>query len=306
MSMSAKEPKPASVSPFQSLTAGVIAGAVEASITYPTEYVKTQLQLQGKTAPQTFKGPIDCVVKTVREKGFFGLYRGLSALIIGTASKAGIRFLTFEQIKKALADENGALSGQRVVLAGLGAGVAEAVLVVTPTETIKTKLIHDQNKPNPQYRGLVHGTQQIIRAEGLGGIYRGVTAVIARQGANSAVRLSTYGLLKEKVQTRYPLDPSTNKRLVPWYVNFANGAIAGIVTVYTTMPLDVVKTRMQGLEARTLYRGTFHCLSRVVTEEGIRALWKGATPRLGRLFFSGGIVFTVYEQVLSVFDRIKK
>ena len=36
------------MSPFQSIIAGMIAGAVEASITYPTEFVKTQLQLQGK------------------------------------------------------------------------------------------------------------------------------------------------------------------------------------------------------------------------------------------------------------------
>ncbi|TPX67689.1 hypothetical protein SpCBS45565_g03553 [Spizellomyces sp. 'palustris'] len=294
------------VPPSHSLAAGTIAGAVEATITYPTEYVKTQLQLQSKTAVKAFDGPWDCVVKTVRERGFFGLYRGLSALVIGTASKAGIRFLSFEQFKKMLADENGKVAGQRMMLAGLGAGVTEAVIAVTPTETIKTKLIHDQNQPNPRYRGLIHGTREIIRSEGIGGIYRGMTAVVARQGANSAVRLSTYGMLKEKVQDRYPLDPITNKRVVPWYVTFANGAFAGIVTVYSTMPLDVMKTRMQALNAKELYRNSFHCLYRIVTEEGIRALWKGATPRLGRLIFSGGIVFTVYEQVLSIFERTQR
>ncbi|KAJ3152637.1 hypothetical protein HDU89_001330 [Geranomyces variabilis] len=285
-----------------SLAAGAIAGAVEATFTYPTEYVKTQLQLQSKAHPR-FAGPWDCVVKTVREKGFLGLYRGLSALVIGTASKAGIRFLSFEQFKNLLADENGRVAGERMVLAGLGAGISEAVIAVTPTETIKTKLIHDQNQPTPRYRGLVHGTREIVRAEGIGGIYRGMTAVIARQGANSAVRLSTYGLLKERIQDRYPVDLVTKKSVVPWYVNFANGAVAGIVTVYTTMPLDVLKTRMQALDAKTQYRNSAHCLYRVVTEEGVRALWKGATPRLGRLIFSGGIVFTVYEQVIAVLAR---
>jgi solute carrier family 25 citrate transporter 1 len=42
-------------------------------------------------------------------------------------------------------------------LAGLGAGMTEAILAVTPTETIKTKLIQDQNLAQPKYRGLVHG-----------------------------------------------------------------------------------------------------------------------------------------------------
>ncbi|KAI8825290.1 mitochondrial tricarboxylate transporter [Fimicolochytrium jonesii] len=300
--------KKAKIPASHSLAAGAIAGAVEATFTYPTEYVKTQLQLQSKTKPdlKLFDGPWDCVRKTVREKGFFGLYRGLSALVIGTASKAGVRFLAFEQFKKMLADENGKVAGQRIMLAGLGAGVAEAIIAVTPTETIKTKLIHDQNSPNPKYHGLIHGTRAIIRTEGIAGIYRGMTAVIARQGANSAVRLTTYGLLKDRVQDRYPVDPVTRKNVVPWYVNFANGAVAGIVTVYTTMPLDVVKTRMQALNAKELYHNSVHCLYRITTEEGVKALWKGATPRLGRLIFSGGIVFTVYEQIVAILARTSR
>ena len=145
----------------QALFAGAVAGAVEASITYPTEFVKTQLQLQSKgsissTAP-AFKGPWDCAVRTVREKGVLGLYKGLTALITGTAAKAAIRFFAFEELKKRLADSNGRLTKSKRVLSGLGAGVFEGLLVVTPTETIKTKLIHDQNRPDPKYRGLVHG-----------------------------------------------------------------------------------------------------------------------------------------------------
>lgn len=36
-----------------------------------------------------------------------------------------------------LADDRGKVSGQRMMLAGLGAGVVEAIVAVTPTETIK-------------------------------------------------------------------------------------------------------------------------------------------------------------------------
>ena len=145
----------------QSLLAGAIAGGVEATITYPTEYVKTQLQLQSKESvsggKQAFKGPWDVVQRTVKEKGIKGLYRGLSALVTGTAAKASIRFFSFEELKKRLADESGQLPSSRRMLAGLGAGVIEGLLVVTPTETIKTKLIHDQNSAVPKYKGLVHG-----------------------------------------------------------------------------------------------------------------------------------------------------
>ena len=73
--------------------------------------------------------------------------------------------------------------------------MTEAIFAVTPSETIKfvflllgkkmwtdayprTKLIEDSRRPNPQYRGLVHGTVSIVRQEGLRGIYRGLFPVV--------------------------------------------------------------------------------------------------------------------------------
>ncbi len=57
---------------------------------------------------------------------------------------------------------------------------------------------------------------------------------------------------------------------------------------------------MQTLEARTRYRNTFNCAATIFREEGVLAFWRGATPRLARLVLSGGIVFTVYEEIMSV------
>lgn len=53
------------------MLAGMTAGAVEGFITYPTEFVKTQLQLQNST----FKGPFECVKQTLATKGITGLYK---------------------------------------------------------------------------------------------------------------------------------------------------------------------------------------------------------------------------------------
>jgi len=276
--------------PFHSLFAGATAGAIEAFVTYPTEFVKTRSQFGGKK-----EGPIAIVRETLRTKGVSGLYSGCMALVVGNSMKAGVRFLTYDYLKGKLADSNGKVSAPRSLLAGLGAGMFEAVFAVTPSETIKTKLIDDAKRPNPQYRGLIHGTSCIIKQEGIAGIYRGLFPVMMRQGANSAVRFTTYATLKQLVQgTTRPGQP------LPSAMTFGIGAIAGLVTVYTTMPLDVVKTRMQALDARTQYRNSFHCAYRVFTEEGISRFWTGTTPRLTRLVLSGGIVFTIYENIMKV------
>ena len=82
-------------------------------------------------------GPLRILTETFKSHGVAGIYSGCGALVAGNAAKAGVRFLTYDQIKSLLVDENGRLTPQRSLLAGLGAGVCEAILAVTPSETIK-------------------------------------------------------------------------------------------------------------------------------------------------------------------------
>jgi solute carrier family 25 citrate transporter 1 len=76
---------------------------------------------------------VDCLVSTIRTQGIFSIYRGLTAMVLGTATKASIRFVSFERFKAILVDEQGRLSGPRAMLAG----ICEAVFAVTPSEAIK-------------------------------------------------------------------------------------------------------------------------------------------------------------------------
>ena len=146
---------------------GGLTGGIEICISYPTDYVKTQLQLDGKTGSGSkFSGIWDCVTKTVKSRGIFGLYRGLSVVINGSVCKLSVRFGAFETIRQSIVDENGKLSPYRRFLAGLGAGLCEAVLVVTPIDTIKVKFINDQRSANPKFRGLIHGVKTIIKENG--------------------------------------------------------------------------------------------------------------------------------------------
>ncbi|PVF99306.1 putative CTP1-mitochondrial citrate transporter-member of the mitochondrial carrier family [Serendipita vermifera] len=274
---------------WHSLLAGATAGAVEGFVTYPTEFVKTRSQFSGR-----HEKPLEIIRSTLQTKGITGLYSGASALIVGNAAKAGVRFLTYDSIKSLLADKDGKVSAPRSLAAGLGAGIMESIFAVTPSETIKVKMIQDAKSPNPRFRGLIHGTRTIIQEEGIFGIYRGLLPVMMRQGANSAVRFTTYTTLKQFVQGN-----TRPGQTLPSSITFAIGGMAGLVTVYATMPFDVVKTRMQSLDAKKQYRNTFHCIYRTFTEEGILQFWAGTTPRLVRLVISGGVTFSVYERVAA-------
>lgn len=65
----------------------------------------------------------------------------MSALIVLSVPKTAARFGSNEFLKNNVFKKKDRIN---TFLAGLGAGVIEATLVVTPAETIKTKLIHDK------------------------------------------------------------------------------------------------------------------------------------------------------------------
>ena len=61
---------------------------------------------------------------------------------------------------------------------------------------------------------------------------------------------------------------------MPPLLALGGGMFAGAIGSCITMPFDVIKTRMQGMEAKK-YNGTLHCVLTVVRSEGAAALFKG-------------------------------
>lgn len=206
---------------LRGIIAGGITGGIEICITYPTEYVKTQLQLDEKGDRKKYKGIVDCVKKTVQERGVLGLYRGLSVLVYGSIPKSAVRFGSFEFLKQNMVDENGNLTTLSKLLCGLGAGVSEAIFAVTPMETIKVKFINDQRSAKPKYRGFFHGVVSIVKDFGIGGIYKGLTATILKQGSNQAIRFYVVETGRDIYRKGDP-----NVAVPKWYIGIV-GAFAG-------------------------------------------------------------------------------
>lgn len=109
-------------------------------------------------------------------------------------------------------------------------------------ETVKVKFIHDQNSTNPKYRGFFHGVREIIKQYGIGGVYKGLTATIIKQGSNQAIRFFVMESLKAEYRKLKHMDPNAP---VPVLLTGVFGLIAGAASVFGNTPVDVVKTRMQ-------------------------------------------------------------
>lgn len=146
----------------------------------------------------------------------------------------------------------------------------------------------DDAKGAKRFRSTTHGIRLLIHEQGFRNIYQGLIPTTIKQSATSAVRMGSYNMLKESAKHyQIPLNGATT---------FGIGSVAGIITVYATQPFDTIKTRVQGTQKATIK----DAVGDVLREAGIKGFWKGSTMRLGRLFLSGGIVFSVYEQIAAV------
>jgi len=168
----------------------------------------------------------------------------------------------------------------------------EAILITTPQETIKVRLINDAFREDgpPKYRSFFHGVKTIVKEHGLGGIYKGVTPCILKVSSAQAFRFGIFSVIPAEYRST-PLKAA------------GSGALAGGLSVVAFQFIDVIKSRMQGLEAAK-YRNTAHCVSEIWKHEGFFAFYKGMGPRLTRVCAEVGITMSLYGEVVKALDSV--
>ncbi|GAB5031343.1 succinate fumarate mitochondrial transporter [Nannochloropsis oceanica] len=259
------------------LVAGGAAGFVESSVCHPLDTIKTRMQL--RQAGGSTHGLFMTGARIIQKESFLALYKGLTAVYMGIVPKMAVRFSSFEAYKGYLANADGEVSPSATFLAGLGSGVTEAILVVTPAE----------------YRNVLQTAFLVAKEEGISALYKGVVPTVMRQGINQAVNFTTYQAVKS-----YWLEKQQKKDLLPWE-SMLFGGLSGGLGPLVNNPLDVVKTRLQKqriVEGQLpKYRGIGQAIPVIVKEEGVLALWKGIAPRLMRIMPGQAITFMTYEFV---------
>lgn len=291
------------------LIAGGTAGLFEALCCHPLDTIKVRMQLSSKTGPGVKKlGFIQTGVQIAKRETPLGLYKGLGAVVTGIIPKMSIRFSSYEFYKKNLTPENGAITTGNTFIAGVGAGLTEAVLVVTPTEVVKIRLQaqnHSLVDPlaAPKYRNAAHCVWTVLREEGVTALYRGVALTAARQASNQGVNFTVYSELKKRL---HEMQPQYENQLPSWQTSLI-GLISGALGPLSNAPLDTIKTRMQreGGTAKESGLSRFTRITKqLIAQEGVHALYKGITPRIMRVAPGQAVTFTVYEYVRDILDKI--
>lgn len=305
--MTGKDKKPTSAA--INLVAGGGAGMMEALVCHPLDTIKVRMQLsrRGKDAPR--RGFVKTGVEIVRRETPLGLYKGLGAVLTGIVPKMAIRFSSFEWYKQLLTPAGQSTDGSKIFIAGLAAGVTEAVAVVTPMEVIKIRLQaqhHSMADPLdiPKYRNAAHALYTVVKEEGFGALYRGVSLTALRQGSNQAVNFTAYSYFKDALRQWQP-DLDASKPL-PGYQTTLIGLVSGAMGPLSNAPIDTIKTRLQKTPAEegvSAYRRVALIAGDMFKQEGFHAFYKGITPRIMRVAPGQAVTFTVYEYLKSKLEK---
>uniref|UniRef100_A0A667W8H9 Mitochondrial glutamate carrier 1 n=1 Tax=Myripristis murdjan TaxID=586833 RepID=A0A667W8H9_9TELE len=298
---------------------GGVAGMVGVTCVFPIDLAKTRLQNQ-RSGQQLYKNMMDCLIKTVRSEGYFGMYRGAAVNLTLVTPEKAIKLAANDFFRHQLSKDG--LTVFKEMLAGCGAGMCQ-VIITTPMEMLKIQLqdagrLAAQQRlmpamvttlklggtsavlsrsynanPAPQVTRVsaTQITRELLRTKGVTGLYKGLGATLMRDIPFSVVYFPLFAHLHQFGQ-HSPENPT-----VPFYWSFMSGCLAGCTAAVAVSPCDVVKTRLQSLKKganEETYNGVVDCISKILRKEGPGAFLKGATCRALVIAPLFGIAQVVY------------
>uniref|UniRef100_A0A8D0HB93 Solute carrier family 25 member 23 n=1 Tax=Sphenodon punctatus TaxID=8508 RepID=A0A8D0HB93_SPHPU len=284
---------------WKQLIAGAMAGAVSRTGTAPLDRLKVFMQVHAsKTNSMNVWGGLQGMVQ---EGGIRSLWRGNGINVLKIAPESAIKFMAYEQIKRAIRGQQETLRVQERFVAGSLAG-ATAQTIIYPMEVLKTRLTL---RKTGQYSGVADCARKILRKEGVRAFYKGyfpnILGIIPYAGIDLAVYETLKNTWLQKHSKKNTADPGI-------LVLLACGTMSSTCGQIASYPLALVRTRMQaqatieGGPQPTMLALFRHILSR----EGPLGLYRGITPNFMKVIPAVSISYVVYEnmkQVLGVTSR---
>ncbi|KAL4642150.1 mitochondrial glutamate carrier 1 isoform X1 [Arapaima gigas] len=281
---------------------GGIAGLIGVTCVFPIDLAKTRLQNQ-QNGSRVYTSMSDCLIKTIRSEGYFGMYRGAAVNLTLVTPEKAIKLAANDFFRHHLSKDGQKLTLFKEMLAGCGAGTCQ-VIVTTPMEMLKIQLqdagrIEAQRKLMPQVAGgpvaaksptAMQLTRELLRSKGIAGLYKGLGATLLRDVPFSIIYFPLFANLNN-------LGRRGEEGSSPFYVSFISGCIAGSTAAVAVNPVDVIKTRLQSLTRGThedTYSGVTDCIRKILQREGPTAFLKGAYCRALVIAPLFGIAQVVY------------
>ncbi|TFK41244.1 mitochondrial carrier [Crucibulum laeve] len=300
--------------------AGVGSGLTKVAVGHGFDTIKTRLQC---SPLGTYRGAIDVLTKIIRNEGIFALYKGATPPAVGWAAIDSVLLGSLHNyrlflLRNGMTESTPGSGHQRLTLlghgiAGLFAGLTSAV-IATPVELLKVKLQLQSQKlvSERQFRGPIDCGRQIIRVQGIQGLWSGFTGSLAFRSNFLWMFLSFEALMRG-----FSRLAGTSYEISTGSANFISGGLAAFAFWGMAIPADNVKNRMMsypyplpytsmstpsGMISRPSFALTAH---HIYIRDGFGGFFRGLGPCLLRAFPVNACAFFVYEGMMRVLGAEK-
>ncbi|KUJ11283.1 mitochondrial carrier [Mollisia scopiformis] len=309
---------------------GSIAGVAGKYIEYPFDTVKVRLQSQPDHLPLRYTGPLDCFRQSIRSDGILGLYRGISAPLVGAALETSSLFF-WERVGRESLFAAGLYQREKPLplsalwLTGAISG-AFTSLVLTPVELVKCKIqvpISASTGKTPTPLAVI---REVFRHQGLRGFWNGQLGTLIRETGGCAAWFGskeTVTLLFRHLNSRSATNtsslpqhknpnpqnlPTTSSDLdltpLPLWQQALAGASAGMSYNFLFFPADTIKSRMQtvAVDNKAEVQKKFWQEGVAIWRAyGVKGLYRGCGITVMRSAPSSAFIFIIFDALKGRF-----
>merc|ERR1712238_325404 len=293
--------------------AGGVSGAISKTLTAPIERVKLVIQTQdanpkirsGEVARYTGIG--NCFSRIHSEQGIGAFWRGNGTNIIRYFPTQAFNLAFKDTIKAMFPRYNNKTDFWKFFgtqLASGGMAGAASLTIVYPLDYARTRLASDVGTGKKQFNGLADCLKKT--ASGPGGffsLYNGYTPSVA---GIIAYRGAQFGL-NDTIMAFNPYAKESG--FVAICSKFVVAQIAVTASGLVAYPFDTVRRRLQMQSdkpvSERLYKGTMDCAVKIMKDEGMGGMYKGAMANIFR-GVGASLVLVLYGEIKLAMERSKK
>lgn len=285
--------------------AGGISGAVAKTATAPIERVKLIIQTQDANPliksgeVKRYNGIADCFKRVAAEQGVGAFWRGNFTNVLRYFPTQAFNFAFKDTIKALFPKYSSKTDFGMFFLVNMASGGlagAGSLCIVYPLDYARTRLASDVGSGAKTFNGLGDCLMKTAKGpSGIMGLYNGfgvsVAGIIPYRGVYFGMYDSLLGI------NPFKNDKSNLLRLSS---TFAIAQITAITAGYASYPFDTIRRRLQMQSEKPksewLYSGTMDCFTKIMKDEGMGAMFKGAGANALRTVGSA-LVLVLYGEI---------
>lgn len=269
---------------------GIASCGLTHTLVVPLDIVKCRMQANKNLYSSIFNGFKTMVAK----EGAASLTLGWVPTLIGYSAQGACKFGFYELFKKTFSDAIGEPTATEyrtfVYLAASASAEVIADVALCPFEAVKVRVQTSQGFA----KGLFDGMPKIVSAEGVGGLYKGLSPLWARQIPYTMMKFASFEKVVEAIYSNVLTGKKDDYgKGTQLGVSFLGGYIAGVLCALVSQPADNMVSRLNAVKSSG---STMENVRKIAAEMGIVGLFTtGLAARILMVGTLTGLQWGIYD-----------